>query len=511
MPLSEYACELDRIYGTETEFGLYWNGEKEDILKIVTQEKRLFSINGFIENGGLVKNDSAGSPDFLPEYATPECRSVLDVVCWEKAGEMIMYEIVDFLKTKGFKFRLVKHGRGLLPTGSGERRVTGLNNDISCGHHENYSCTHNLKAQFYNVSSRESGIFGSFLASRIIFSGAGWIDMDDMSYQLSQRADFIVNRSGQDTVKDRALICERDEPLGSLSEHQQPSLVLRLHLIVGDHLMSEVALFLTLGSTGLILRMLESGYPFVGAPILLDPVEAMHQFSCDPLLKTESLLEDNERRINAFQIQEYFCVQAEEFINCNPSTGEEHDIVKRWADVLRRLKTDQSSLYGVLDWVTKLSLIQSYLESCNANWGKTTDFHGIPDKVLGHCMGIDLLYHSISADSIYKRLEDEGLVQRLLTDKEIAHAVHNPPQDTRAAIRGEIMKLIKDGKIPGYISNWNVYYFGSVYYGLGESIGRSGTIITGASIADVGIPMEDPFDFYCQKWQDKKASLLTPE
>ncbi len=492
-PMTKYACELDRIYGTETEYGLYWKGEKMDIFNVVNKDftRTIFYLDSnltsftmlFLKNGSMIKKDNLGGDgynDCTPEYATPECRSARDAVCWEKAGEAIMRDLFDLSGRNSSNFLMVKHGRGLAnPPGIGNPGT-----EVTCGHHENYSYDEELKEEF-KKDSWEALVFMSFLASRILFSGAGWVDSRGF-YQLSQRADFIEQKTNTVTTQNRPLVCTRDEPLGTLSPP-------RFHLIAGEHLMSEVALYLTLGSTGLILRMLESGCGFSDAPILSDPVESLRLFSFDPALKIESALSGIKKEIRALEIQNYFCAKAKEFINHNPSTEEEHDIVDYWASVLSRLGEDIYSLYGELDWVTKLCFMESYLKKHGIQPENIGDFHGTPTQILDYCMGIDLTYHFITPDGLYNKLKSSGSVKRLLTDGEIFNAVANPPQDTRAKIRGEMARLLITGKIKGWIHNWNSFGFGEC---------PTNPLLKGALVA-----MEDPFDFHCQSWQDRKRSL----
>src|SRR3989344_8171103 len=129
-PITKYACELDRIYGTETEYGLYWKGGKADIFSVINDNfaraildchdlfdfKEFFFIRLneiFLQNGGMIKKDNTdGQNDCTPEYATPECRSARDAVCWEKAGEAIMHNLFDLSGRNSSNFLMVKHGRG---------------------------------------------------------------------------------------------------------------------------------------------------------------------------------------------------------------------------------------------------------------------------------------------------------------------------------------------------------------------------------------------------------------
>lgn len=501
-PITKYACELDRIYGTETEYGLYWKGGKIDIFSVMCESfartildfNDLFDFNDlpftrlneiYLQNGGMIKKDNIDERnDCTPEYATPECRSARDAVCWEKAGEVIMHNLFDLSGRNSSNFLMVKHGRGFTDLPDVDKVVS----EVSCGHHENYSYDKELKEEF-KKDSWEALVFMSFLASRILFSGAGWIGPRGFGYQLSQRADFMEQKTGTATIQNRPLICMREEPGQSLGILSPP----RFHLIAGEHLMSEVALYLTLGSTGLVLRMLELGCNFDDAPILNDPLESLRRFNSDPALKIESMLSGLKKGISALEIQNYFCAKAKEFVNHNPSTEEEHDIVDYWMSVLGRLKKDIYSLYGELDWVTKLCLTESYLEKHGIQPENIGDFYGAPPQILDYCMSIDLMYHFITPDGLYNKLKKSGLIKRLLTDSEILDAVTNPPQDTRAKVRGEIVRLLMVGKIKGRVHNWNSFGFGEC---------PTNPLLNGALIA-----MEDPFDFHCQVWQDSKKSL----
>jgi proteasome accessory factor A len=260
-----------------------------------------------------------------------------------------------------------------------------------------------------------------FLVTRQIFTGAGKIgsenNLEYTEYQISQRADFLETEVGLETMHSRPIINTRDEP------HADPEKYRRLHVIVGDANMSEVANYLKVGTTAIVLSMLEDD--FIDCDLSLEnPVQAFRLVSRDLACRAPIRLRDG-RTTTAIGLQREFLELAHRYYRDRELDTVTKDVLVRWEHVLDRLAQDPMSLSRELDWVIKLDLLESYRAKHGVGW---TD---------SRVAMIDLQYHDIRpGKGLYYRLEQSDAVERIASDDEIARAVHEPPRDTRAYFRG---------------------------------------------------------------------------
>jgi proteasome accessory factor A len=266
-----------------------------------------------------------------------------------------------------------------------------------------------------------------FFVSRQVVSGAGRVglgqDGNRHGFQLSQRADYFEVEVGLETTLKRPIINTRDEP------HADPERYRRLHVIIGDANLSEVSTYLKLGTTSLVLSMIEEGFLAVDLSVER-PVTSLHEVSHDVSLRHLLALKDG-RRLTAIQLQMEYAEQSRKFIenrygaDVDPDTA---DVLDRWESVLTRLEADPMSLSGELDWVAKLGLLESYRDRDGLDWSH-------PKLHL-----VDLQYSDVRpARGLYHRLVSMGRMQRLLDDAEVVRAVLEPPEDTRAYFRGRCL------------------------------------------------------------------------
>jgi len=349
-----------------------------------------------------------------PEYSTPECLTPRDLVIHDKAGERILERSLEVLGVE-------------MPAAPGmsiyKNNSDGKGN--SYGTHENYLVD---RAVPFGDIVRD---LTPFFVTRQVFTGAGkvgfeaqWDDRGRHGFQLTQRADFFETEVGLETTLKRPIINTRDEP------HADPEKYRRLHVIVGDANLCEVAIFLKLGTTSIILKMIEDG--FLPDLTIDNPVAAMHAISRDVSLGATVDLADG-RRLTATQLQGEYLELAKKYVDREDDTPSNHEVLRRWEAVLTALEDDPISLAGQLDWVAKRRLIDGYRERDGLAWG---------DPKL---RAIDLQYHDVRRDKgLYRRLEVAGKVERLVTDEEIEHAVMHPPEDTRAYFRGRCISRFPD-------------------------------------------------------------------
>ncbi|UYM07923.1 proteasome accessory factor PafA2 [Solicola gregarius] len=371
-------------------------------------DEELGLANVILTNGARLYVDHAH-----PEYSTPECTNPLDVVKWDKAGEQVMHRAAE----------LVGQIPGASPILLYKNNVD--NKGASYGAHENYLMRRDVP--FGQIVENLTPLF----VSRQVVCGAGRVgrqqDGSEHGFQISQRADYFEVRVGLETTLKRPIINTRDEP------HADPGKYRRLHVIIGDANLSEISTYLKVGMTSLVMQMIEAG--FVRSPALADPVRDLHAISHDPSLQHKVELDDG-RRMTAVELQWEYFQQASAFVSAGETEADAQtvDVLRRWESVLDRLDRDPMECRDELDWVAKLSLLESYRERDGLGWEH-------PKLHL-----VDLQYSDIRPDKgLYHRLVRNGHMQRILDDDAIGTAVEEPPTDTRAYFRGRcLQKYPKD-------------------------------------------------------------------
>jgi len=365
--------------------------------------------NVILTNGARLYVDHAH-----PEYSTPECTNPRDVVLWDKAGELVMLDAT----------RLAATIPGTSPILLYKNNTD--NKGASYGAHENYLM-------------RRSTPFGEivrhltpFFVSRQVVTGAGRVgigqDGRDHGFQLSQRADYFEVEVGLETTLKRPIINTRDEP------HADPEKYRRLHVIIGDANLSEISTYLKVGTTALVLAMIEDR--FITRELTVDqPVRSLRAVSHDPSLKHLLTLADG-RTLTAVQLQMEYLELARKYVEDrlgSDADSQTRDVLDRWESVLTRLETDPVQCARELDWVAKLKLLNSYRDRDGLEW----------DDAKLHL--VDLQYSDIRPDKgLYHRLLRMGRMDRLLDDAEVADAMHMPPVDTRAYFRGRCLEKYAD-------------------------------------------------------------------
>ncbi|HSA49513.1 MAG TPA: proteasome accessory factor PafA2 family protein, partial [Yinghuangia sp.] len=245
-------------------------------------------------------------------------------------------------------------------------------------------------------------------------------------FQISQRADYFEVEVGLETTLKRPIINTRDEPHADAEKYR------RLHVIIGDANLSEVSTYLKLGSTALVLSMIEDR--FITHDLTVDqPVRTLHQVSHDATLKQLITLRSG-RKLTAVQLQMEFLELARKYVEDRFGTDVDDitaDVLTRWESVLTRLETDPMSLSRELDWVAKLQILEGYRQRDNLDW----------DAPRLHL--VDLQYADVRPDKgLYNRLENR--FERIATETEVQRAAHLPPEDTRAYFRGRCLEQYAD-------------------------------------------------------------------
>jgi Pup amidohydrolase len=361
-------------------------------------------LNKILPNAGRLYVDGAH-----PEYSTPECSNPREVVAYERAGDHIVAECLAHLNgsLEGEEFLVYRNNSD----GKGN----------SFGYHENYILSRQIP--FEHVAA----VLLPFFVSRPIFCGAGKVGAENgtdfIPYQISQRADFFECLLNLNTMVNRPIINTRDEP------HAHQSHYRRVHVIVGDANMSEVSTFLKVGTTAIIMEMLEHQGPLPHIE-LADPVKAIKEVSRDLSVKG-SLPLLNGHHTSAIAIQRAFLQSSHDFFRTRELSPVTKEVLVRWESVLDTLERDPFELRGEVDWVAKHALIRSYMDRKQCSWKD-------PRVAM-----MDLQYHDVRpTKGLYYTLERTGQMERLTLDHEIERARQAAPALTRAFFRGECLKRL---------------------------------------------------------------------
>jgi proteasome accessory factor PafA2 len=406
MLINSYAGTLRRIrWDYEQESPLRDARGFEPIQERQPVEEDLGLANVILPNGARYYVDHAH-----PEYSTPECATPRGLLAHDKAGERILEQSLD----------AVQH---LL--GPGQRLAIYKNNSDSKGN--SYGCHENYLVDRRTPFSHIVRDLTPFLVTRQIFTGAGKVGSESpreesrkVAYQLTQRADFFEAEVGLETTLKRPIINTRDEP------HADPEKYRRLHVIIGDANMCEVATFLKMGSTALILKMVED--ELLPDLSLEAPVAALHEVSWDVSCRQTVKLRDG-RRVRPLELQWEYLDHAKKFVKENEPSAENGEVLQWWEAILSGIEEDPLTLHRELDWVAKHRLVEGYRERDGLDW---------KDPKLAM---IDLQYHDVRRDrGLYQRLAESGKVERLIPEAEIQEAVMQPPGDTRAYFRGRCIQ-----------------------------------------------------------------------
>ncbi|WP_159622327.1 Pup--protein ligase [Ruania rhizosphaerae] len=403
-----------RIFGLETEFGVTCAAPEGRGLSAEEVARYLFrkvvawgrSSNVFLGNGARLYLDVGSHP----EYATAECDDLTQLVAHDKAGERILEGLVadaqQRLDADGIDGRVHLFKNNLDSAGN------------SFGCHENYLIRR--RGDF----ARLAEVLVPFLITRQVLTGAGHIQVTSRGplYCFSQRADHLWEATSSATTRSRPIINTRDEPHADADRYR------RLHVISGDSSMSETTTLLKVGMTDLLLRMLEAGQQFPDLS-LENPVRALREISHDITATTPVALASGAR-YTAVEVQQVYLDRVRDFLSTTDKRPHDDQVLELWSRGLKALRQQDTTLVDRdLDWAIKKRLLDRY---CQA--------HGVPlsdPRVLR----LDLAYHDISrTDGLFAKLTARDMVTRVVTDEQIRTASEQPPQTTRAKLRGEFVQ-----------------------------------------------------------------------
>ncbi len=405
-----------RIFGIENEYGVtcVLGGQRrlspDEVARYLFRRVVSWgrSSNVFLENGARLYLDVGSHP----EYATPECDSLYDVVAHDRAGERILEGLVESAER-----RLAEEGiRGDI--------YLYRNNTDSAGN--SYGCHENYLIRRQADFQRTIDTLIPFFVTRQIWAGAGKLLQTTRGtlYSLAQRAEHLWEASSSATTRSRPIINTRDEP------HADAELYRRLHVIAGDSNMSEFATYTKVGSTVILLQMLEDEVIFRDLT-LENPIRAIREISHDITCRRKVRLA-NGRELSALDIQWEYLERAMRYARSSGVSPEVERAVAMWEHLLTGLEKDPMTLHREVDWVAKYRLIERYRQRRGVELSS-------PKLAL-----MDLNYHDVNRErGLFYKLERAGLVDRIVTDESVTNAMVNPPPTTRARLRGEFIKAAK--------------------------------------------------------------------
>ena len=408
-----------RIFGLENEYGVTCTFRGQRRLSPDEVARYLFrrvvswgrSSNVFLRNGARLYLDVGSHP----EYATPECDDVAELVTHDKAGERILEGL------------LVDAERRLHEEGIAGDVYLFKNNTDSAGN--SYGCHENYLVGRHGEFSRLADILIPFLVTRQLICGAGKVLQTPRGavYCVSQRAEHIWEGVSSATTRSRPIINTRDEPHADAERYR------RLHVIVGDSNMSETTTLLKVGATDLVLKMIEAG-TVLRDLTLENPIRAIREVSHD-LTGNRQVRLANGREASALDIQEEYYSKASEFADAKGlRSGTIAQVLDLWGRTLEAIRAqDFSKVEREIDWVMKYQLIERYREKHGMNMSHP------------RVAQIDLAYHDIHRKrGLFYLLQNRGQAERTTNDLKIFEAKSVPPQTTRARLRGDFIRRAQE-------------------------------------------------------------------
>jgi proteasome accessory factor PafA2 len=379
-------------------------------------------VNAVLTNGARYYVDHAH-----PELSTPECADARSVVLFDRAAELIAAQSMVASEK-------------LLPPG--EEIIVYKNN--SDGKGSSYGCHENYLVDRSTPFGRIVNHCTAHFITRQIFTGAGKVGAElpgmatnEVDFQLTQRADFFEEEVGLETTLKRPIINTRDEP------HADPRKYRRLHVIVGDANCAQVATYLKVGTTALILALTEDD-AFTREFTFATPVAALREVSHDLSLRQPLALDDGST-ITALEVQWDLLDQAKKYVEDrgteNVGGDVAFDVLIRWEEVLSGLEDDPMSLAGQIDWVAKYQLIGGYRERHGLDWNDA------------RLRAMDIQYSDLRPE---KSLSARVGLETIVSDGDARVAMTEPPHDTRAFFRGRCLQRFSDNVVA---ANWDSMVF----------------------------------------------------
>lgn len=447
----------ERIFSLETEYGVQFYADEgcaapspEHYVRVLVStvsEAHGLPHSIYLANGSKFHYDVGH-----PEWSLPECRSPREAASYDKAADSVLREstpaALDALRRQGHRGHLLLF----------KNNVDSAGHTFGC--HENY------------MMRRDTALLGGtpflrymirclvpFLITRQLLCGGGSLRFTDEGrpvFGLSQRADFISAVASKETTSDRAIV-----NLGREGEPLSPGGYRRLHLIIGDSNISGWATWMKLGTTGLLLRMIEDLY-LDDVPLVADPVGAVREISNDLSCSRAVPLRDGGR-MTALEIQWYYYETACDYVAQFGASDEEQDVLDEWEQALDDLQKDPMRLRDRADWAIKRRILDANLARRGGAWeGWEADAES-----RSALAALNIRFHDLSSQGLFSQLYPEDV---LVSADEIRRARAEPPPYTRANVRGRVITLARKDRRPVRVETWSGLYVGDTFVSLRDPL-----------------------------------------
>lgn len=387
----------------------------------------------FLGNGSRVYLDSGAHP----EIAGPECLNPWDTVRYLRAGDRLLLRLAEVVRDRNPVLAEVRLFSGNVDYS--ESRATW-------GSHENYchrASPRRLQRQLI-----------PHLVSRVIVCGAGGFNplARGLVFTLSPRAHYLTEVASDATTARRGLVNTRAESLAGHGYHRQ-------HLICGESLRSDIASWLRVGTTALVVAMVDGGVACGERVALARPLDALRTVAGDVSCRRALPLEAGGAA-TAVQIQRHYLELARAH-QCAPFmppwAGE---VCDRWGDMLTRLEGGPERVSATLDWAIKLTIFRDRARRRGIGWTSraTRPRTGNGDEMpaLGReLLELDMRWGLLGSGGLFEALDRAGVLDhRVAGVDRVEEAIEQPPSAGRARVRGAVIQRV--WKEPGrYTSDWD--------------------------------------------------------
>ncbi len=482
----------DRLLGVETEYAINTMRGHEAVERALVVRRLLdlahstlphlrdgSSSGFFLENAARLYLDCG----LHVEYSTPECANPWDAVRYVEAGHRTMLELIQ----KFAKWRAREEETGCYCV-----NVDYSGNGTTWGCHESY--LHRMPPDdlpFHLIPH---------LVSRIVYTGAGGFEplSGGLRFTLSPRASHIEHTVSADSTGDRGIFHTKDEPL--CTGHH------RLHILCGESLCSQLAMFVKFGATSLVVAMAEAGLCPGKDVQLLAPLEALRAVAGDPTCKKQLRVKGSPG-MTAIEIQRHYLAMAEAHLSESFMPAWAPAICAQWRRVLDLLATGPCAVAKVLDWAMKLSLYASHASRRGLNWDRLPFWSDAIDRMRGalelpsdgepfqldlaiglltripavvaeleallrqkglqwdelrqvlalraEFLEIDMRFGQLGPRGVFTMLDNAGILDHRVSGIDnIEHAMLNPPSTGRARLRGAVVKRVAGDKEGDWYCDW---------------------------------------------------------
>ena len=434
----------ERIHSLETEYAITFVADDDngpgagsivDVLMETVQASHGISDSDYLLNGSKLAHDVGHA-----EWSLPECHNARELAVFDKAADYLFIDSV-----------VPRAQHTFLREGYTGRLIVAKNNADHFGHtygcHENFQMLRNADlmgdSDFVRYISQN---LIPFLVTRQILAGSGRLISEQarsrqrVRYEISQRAGFIETVVSRDTTRARPIF-----NLGREGESFSSSDFRRLHLILGDANVSGWATWIKMGTTGLMLRLIEDLF-FDQVPALADPVAALHTIAREPS-NTASVALRGGGSMTALDIQWDYYDLADKYLDVFGASQADEALMEEWGRALEDFESDPLLLRDRVDWVIKKHLIDAYLRQNNLTLDRLPDDRDL----ITDLQAFDLRYHELSDQGLYTRAFRPDT---LLSAEEIAFGQENPPPYTRARMRGETVRLGRECGLDVAADRW---------------------------------------------------------